>query len=299
MLVNDKPLTPLSADYLLPHLPGVIFQLHRSSMGTLRFTYLEGGGTILDCMDRVALADNANSSIAQLTGEHWPVVSAAIERSARWMIPLSTRFKLSHPLRKTCWIGVSAIPERTAHGVSLNGIMMDITGQVVNEKRLEKRSYTDVLTGIPNRRKLMMELNRLALASRHEAKPLSVMMIDVDYFKKLNDRFGHAVGDEILKALATQTKALLRESDMLARLGGEEFVVIAPRTPLNQCHRFANRVRDAIARLDLGTGVGEVTVSIGVAEYRPHEALTTLLKRADKALYRAKDTGRDCVYHIV
>ncbi|MFG6667381.1 GGDEF domain-containing protein [Halomonas sp. HNIBRBA4712] len=300
MHVNDSSFErPSSAEYLLPSLPGVIFQLHRSPQGRLRFTYLEGDATILEQMDRAHLAESANGAIEQLTGEHWPMVEAAIERSARWLVPLTTRFQLCHPTHRAYWVGVSATPVRTAEGVRFNGMMMNITGQVVNEQRLERRCYTDVLTGLPNRRKLMMELNRLSMASQNEQAPFSIMMIDVDFFKRVNDRFGHDRGDEILKALAEQVRALLRDSDMLARLGGEEFVAVAPRTSLNHCVSVAERVREHIAGCDLGAGPGEVTVSIGIAEYRPAEILPTLLKRADKALYRAKDFGRDCVYQII
>ncbi|MCB8890345.1 GGDEF domain-containing protein [Vreelandella malpeensis] len=299
MLVHDTPSTALlSAERLLAHLPGVIFQLHRDRNGRLQFRYLEGGGSILERLDRVRLGEDAAPVIQTLAGEHWPAIETAIERSARWLVPLSTRFRIVHPQHRLCWVGVSALPERNVDGVTWNGLMMDVTGQVAHEQRLEKRCHTDLLTGLANRRRLMMELKRRAQQSREEATPLSVMMIDVDFFKRFNDRHGHARGDEILRSLAQQTQQLLRASDLMARLGGEEFVVVAPRTPLSHCRCIADRVRDAIARLDLGTGVGEVTVSIGVAEYRPDEALTTLLKRADQALYRAKDTGRDCVYPI-
>ncbi|MFI0473930.1 GGDEF domain-containing protein [Halomonas sp. HMF6819] len=298
MHVINPSLTAPTTEALLPNLPGVIFQLDRSPNGTLRFTYLEGDRDILDHLDRAALADSANKGIAQLTGEHWPMVSAAIERSARWLVPLATRFRLCHPSHKAYWIGVSASPVRCGDGVRFNGMMMNITGQVVNEQRLEKRCHTDVLTGLPNRRKLMLELNRLSMVSQHDLTPFSIMMIDVDHFKRFNDHFGHAYGDEILRALAERIRALLRDSDMLARLGGEEFVAVAPRTTLGHCYSVAERVRDSVAKLDLGAGTGEVTISIGIAEHRPQEILATLLKRADKALYRAKDTGRDCVYAI-
>ncbi|MGO3669969.1 MAG: GGDEF domain-containing protein, partial [Vreelandella alkaliphila] len=126
-------------------------------------------------------------------------------------------------------------------------------------------------------------------------QPLSIMMVDIDHFKQLNDRWGHLQGDSVLEQLAVQTQQLLRCEDMVARLGGEEFMVVLPLTPLQQCHKLADRLRHAISSYDFGIGAGQVTVSIGVAEYRCGEPLANLIERADQALYSAKEVGRDCV----
>lgn len=285
----------VSADHFIRHIPGVIFQLHRAHDGHMHFPYLEGGGKALQHIDRDQLATNAGPLVEQLTGNDYPKIMSAIERSARWMLPLTTRFRLPFPPHKPHWITLSAKPKRVADGVQWSGIMMDISDQVDEEQRLRKLCNTDPLTGLPNRRKLMVQLTHLASLSTRHGTPLSIMMLDIDHFKRLNDRWGHLYGDEVLKQLAAQSLALLRYEDMIARLGGEEFMVVLPLTSLQQCHTFANRLRQAISDHDFGMGAGQVTLSIGIAEYRCGEPLTCLIERADQALYSAKDVGRDCV----
>ncbi|MGO2265161.1 GGDEF domain-containing protein [Halomonas sp.] len=294
MSVNDHP-ERLSANIIIPMIPGVIFQFYRSTSGHMKFPYLEGGGDLLNHIDRIQLANDAGELLEYLTGCEFPKVMSAIERSARWMKPLTTRFKLPTPNEKSRWIAVCANPEAAVNGVRWTGVMMDITEQVFEEQRLRKLCDTDTLTGLPNRRKLMMHLSHLASLSARHCTPLSIMMIDIDHFKLLNDRWGHLKGDSVLKQLATEMTRLLRCEDMVARLGGEEFMAVLPLTPLQQCHKLADRLREAISQHDFGVGVGEVTLSIGVAEYRYGEPLTSLIERTDKALYSAKDVGRDCV----
>jgi diguanylate cyclase (GGDEF)-like protein len=141
----------------------------------------------------------------------------------------------------------------------------------------------------------MVHLTTVASLSTRHGTPLSIMMIDIDHFKRLNDRWGHLHGDDVLKQLAIKALSLLRREDMIARMGGEEFMVVLPLTPLQQCHILAERIRQAISARDFGVGAGQVTLSIGIAEYRCGEPLHSLIERADKALYSAKDVGRDCV----
>ncbi|HAZ99656.1 MAG TPA: GGDEF domain-containing protein [Halomonas sp.] len=299
MPVNDLPAPsigiPASADSLVPRIPGVIFQFYRSHSGHMNFPYLEGGGMALAYVDRQQLAEDASLLLEQLTGHDHPKVMSAIERSARWMLPLNTRFRLPFPKEKPHWIAVSANPEPIESGVRWNGLMMDITDQVIEEQRLRKLCDTDPLTNLPNRRKLMGQLNHLSSMSTRHGTPLSIMMIDIDHFKQLNDRWGHLQGDSVLKQLATLAQSLLRCEDMIARLGGEEFMVVLPLTSLQQCHKLADRLRQTIAEHDFGIGQGRVTLSIGVAEYRLGEPLVCLIERADRALYSAKEVGRDCV----
>lgn len=296
MPVNDIDAPQrVSADQLVSHIPGVIFQLYRAHNGHMRFPYLEGGGVALNHIDRGLLAQNAGHLVEQLTGNDHPKIMSAIERSARWMLPLTTRFRLPSPHGRSHWIAVSAKPGPAVDGVQWSGIMMDISDQVAEEQRLRKLCDTDPLTELPNRRKLMVHLTSVTSLSTRHGTPLSIMMIDIDHFKRLNDRWGHLHGDDVLKQLATQAKALLRREDMIARLGGEEFMVVLPLTPLQQCHTLAERLRQSISVRDFGMGAGQVTLSIGISEYRCGEPLTSLIERADQALYSAKEVGRDCV----
>ncbi|RUR32834.1 sensor domain-containing diguanylate cyclase [Vreelandella andesensis] len=298
MPVNNIVPVLQSADSLISRIPGVIFQFYRTHCGRMHFPYLEGGGEALVHIDRQQLAHDAGQLIEHLTGCDYPKIMSSIERSARWMLPLTTRFRLPFPKGNPHWIAVSANPSPLPNGVRWDGIMMDISDQVAEEERLRKLSNTDPLTGLPNRRKLMMHLTHLTSLSTRHGTPLSIMMVDIDHFKQLNDRWGHLQGDSVLEQLAVHTQKLLRCEDMVARLGGEEFMVVLPLTPLQQCHKLADRLRHAIANYDFGIGTGNVTISIGIAEFRCGEPLVSLIKRADQALYGAKEIGRDCVCHL-
>ncbi len=161
-------------------------------------------------------------------------------------------------------------------------------------ERMRELAATDVLTGLPNRR-AMLDTLTLALAStRIGDLPLAIALVDVDHFKDVNDRHGHAVGDAVLIHLGTHMRAQLRGSDTLARWGGEEFLICAPGTPLPAACEIAERVREAVAQGRAPHGAA-LTVSLGVAVCRPGDDVDSLLLRADRALYRAKSEGRNRV----
>ncbi|TCZ82438.1 diguanylate cyclase [Lysobacter sp. N42] len=156
----------------------------------------------------------------------------------------------------------------------------------------------DALTGLANRRAANERLELEAARFARSGAPLSVLMLDLDRFKAVNDRWGHAAGDEVLRALAGALRAELRACDLGARFGGEEFLVLLTDTQLDDAMRAAERIRRRIAALEIDAGEAllRVTVSIGVAQLREGEAVDTAIARADAALYRAKSEGRDrCV----
>jgi len=158
-------------------------------------------------------------------------------------------------------------------------------------------AHTDPLTSLPNRRRLLLTLpHLLALADRGRT-PLCLMVIDLDHFKAINDTHGHAAGDAVLQAFGPLLVAQLRSADFVARVGGEEFVVVLPLTPLTGGHCVAERLREAIARTPLVIGSVELrlSISLGLAERCPGEDGETLQKRADAALYVAKRQGRNRV----
>ena len=129
---------------------------------------------------------------------------------------------------------------------------------------------------------------------------LCLLIIDIDHFKKFNDVHGHIVGDEVLRFVAKNIQKLIRGNDYVSRFGGEEFTVILPKTPLLGAMTVAENIRTSFAKLKLerkgkSVQLGTITVSIGVAQYRPGESIETLIKRADQALYFAKNAGRNRV----
>jgi len=160
--------------------------------------------------------------------------------------------------------------------------------------KLEELATTDVLTGTFNRRKF----NELILAEiervRRYGHPLSLLVVDIDHFKRINDTHGHDAGDEVLIVLAGLIRTGIRATDSLARWGGEEFVVLSPEVSVEEAAGLAERLRRAAGTYAYSF-VGSVTASIGVAQHRAGETPDELFARADEALYRAKEGGRDRV----
>jgi two-component system cell cycle response regulator len=159
-------------------------------------------------------------------------------------------------------------------------------------------AYTDALTGVYNRRYMSSHLDRKILEIAEAGKPVSVMMFDIDHFKDVNDSYGHAAGDAVLKQLAARVVDNVRDFDMVARYGGEEFVVIMPTTPAEAAFMVAERVRKRVADTPFPVPGREepltVTISIGVATTTdPDEEAASLLARVDTSLYEAKRAGRN------
>lgn len=174
----------------------------------------------------------------------------------------------------------------------------DITLQKLTEATLKELTRQDPLTGVVNRRYFFERANQeLSRAKRHSI-PLSIAELDVDYFKQINDKNGHAVGDEVLKSICIGGQRLLRKSDIFARIGGEEFVLLMPDTNLDEAVHLAERLRLEIAGSKLSLSSAEVscTISIGVATLRSTDTcIEDCLLRADSAMYNAKQKGRNRV----
>jgi diguanylate cyclase (GGDEF)-like protein len=165
-------------------------------------------------------------------------------------------------------------------------------------EELERTGRTDPLTGLPNRRCFEDTLSAEIARAGRTGAALSLAIVDLDFFKQINDTFGHLCGDEVLCAVATTARATLRGHDMLARIGGEEFAILMPETNAAEAESVSNRVRTAIAREPILLRSGDrvsVTASAGVAASKPAESAADLCARADAALYEAKNGGRNAV----
>jgi diguanylate cyclase (GGDEF)-like protein len=158
--------------------------------------------------------------------------------------------------------------------------------------REQRMARTDELTGLRNRRHFFELAEPLFAAARRYASPLCVAMFDLDHFKRVNDRYGHHAGDEVLRAVAGISAAQTRAADVLARYGGEELVLALPGTSGRDALAAAEKIRRAIEAATMPGGL-RVTVSAGVAEWRGEPTLDALIRRADAALYRAKASGRN------
>ncbi|MDA8164522.1 MAG: diguanylate cyclase [Desulfobacteraceae bacterium] len=174
------------------------------------------------------------------------------------------------------------------------GIFHDITERKELELRLRSMATTDELTGAYNRRMFDEILCKQMSRAERQGEPLSMVMLDIDHFKKINDNFGHVAGDEVLRSLAALLRENIRDMDFFARWGGEEFIILLPATPPEAARHLAERLRHIVAGHGFGQ-VGPVTISLGVARYRQGEPREALLRRADESLYDAKRTGRNKV----
>jgi diguanylate cyclase len=188
---------------------------------------------------------------------------------------------------------------RTLEG-RLGRIANEVTELRENLEAVQREALTDPLTGIPNRKFFDGRLKDAALEAVRNKEPMSLLLCDIDHFKHFNDTYGHQIGDQVLKLVARSLSDSVKGRDTPARIGGEEFSIILPRTTLQQAVIVANQIRNAIVRrkiVDKTTQdtYGDLTLSFGAAEYRPDEPISSLIRRADSALYHAKRSGRNRV----
>ncbi len=160
------------------------------------------------------------------------------------------------------------------------------------------RSLTDPLTGLPNRREFNERLEERMGAWNRRREVFSLLLLDVDHFKKLNDQYGHLTGDQVLASLGGALRGAIRREDAVARYGGEEFAILLPNTSSEQAALVAQKVREAVARTVVNHNQRKiaVTVSCGIASIQPNERVETMIQRADAALYAAKAAGRNCAF---
>lgn len=199
--------------------------------------------------------------------------------------------KLRHELRSANARASTLQSKLTEASSELDQLRIDL-------QQAEKTSKTDALTGLANRRALEDFLRSGMIASMEQGEPLSVFLVDIDHFKTFNDKFGHQLGDQVLRLVARCLQEGVRSDDLPARFGGEELMCVMPKTPLGTCLAVAERIRSRIADARLtkratGEHVGQVTVSVGVTEFIPGENFESLFERCDKALYQAKQDGRN------
>jgi diguanylate cyclase (GGDEF)-like protein len=211
-------------------------------------------------------------------------------------------------VRHTDWSLPWAVPDSIqafTYLVNLAVILLNTTGYVL--MRLERAVYLqhelavhDPLTGVLSRLALVEEIHRAVSLGRREAEPVSLLMIDIDLFKRVNDTYGHQAGDDVLREVSARIQARLRKHDVLGRYGGEEFMIVLHRTPREAAARVAEAVRQAVAHAPVRAGSRdiEVTISVGAStsEGGPGDFdVARLIAASDAALYRAKDKGRNRV----
>ncbi|MCP4670511.1 MAG: GGDEF domain-containing protein [Desulfobacula sp.] len=165
-------------------------------------------------------------------------------------------------------------------------------------EKSQQEAQTDALTSLINRRGLEKRFELERIRAKQNDSPFSIILADIDHFKKINDNFGHLVGDSLLKNLAMLIKSHLRQNDIAARYGGEEFLILLPETGIDGAKAVAQKIKKALSikewkLKDTGESMGIITISMGIALYKFNEPEKDLIKRADDALYLAKDRGRN------
>lgn len=181
----------------------------------------------------------------------------------------------------------------------LRGNNVYVSANLKKQREYKLDATIDELTGLYNRRWLNKIMVRQMKRSQHNDEPLSILMVDVDHFKKVNDDYGHIVGDQVLRSIARTMVDHVRPTDLLARFGGEEFIAILQASNLTAARGAAKRMCRSISAVQVVTAEGvilpTITISIGIAEMRTDESMDEFIMRADAALYQAKQNGRDQV----
>jgi two-component system cell cycle response regulator len=169
---------------------------------------------------------------------------------------------------------------------------------MADKEKLERLANFDSLTGLYNRRAILGKLGDLICLANRYKEDFSLIMLDIDHFKRINDHYGHLTGDEVLEKIATLIRGNIRDTDIAGRYGGEEFIIILPKTNLASAWVVAERLRTIIEKAEMKDSAGNVftiTVSQGLAGWERNEDATSLISRADEALYKAKGKGRNRV----
>lgn len=279
------------------NLPGAVFEYRLAAGGGGRFTYADGALHELCGLRPAQMAAGDEAFFSALHPADAARLRLGRLESSLTGAAWQGEARLRHPERGNIWIELRATPERSEGGADRwYGFLTEITQRKADEARLRRLATTDPLTGLSNRRHFFERgAQELRRAARYR-RPLALLMLDIDHFKSVNDRYGHEAGDAVLRDLAERLRAGLRTSDLAGRIGGEEFAVLLPETTAEQAELLAERLRAAIAADPLGPDLG-ITVSLGVALAVPasEETLDPVLRRADAALYRAKAGGRNQV----
>ena len=181
----------------------------------------------------------------------------------------------------------------------MRGSNVTISDGVTRQHEYRRTSVIDELTGLHNRRWMQDILDRQMRRSQMNNEALSLLMLDIDHFKQVNDNFGHLAGDQVIRAVAQKMTINVRPTDMLVRFGGEEFIVVLPMTDLAGARIVADRICTSVRQAQivdsLGNKLPRVTISIGIAQMDEGESQDNLIERADRVMYKAKNNGRDRV----
>lgn len=281
LAARDLLLKKLSA-----HVPGGIYQFKMEFDGRFSVIYASDGIREIYELEPDVLLLNAEAIFTRIHPQDSTRVRASIRASADTLSPWREEYRVQLPQRGLRWVRGEATPEELpGGGVLWHGYISDISDLKRVEEELRALSVTDSLTGIYNRRyfqeRLTTEMDRVERGGGE----LSVIMLDIDHFKRINDQHGHAVGDRVLQVVCERIGHRLRRTDVFCRLGGEEFMVLCPDIDGKHAHVLALQLWQGLRNSPID-GVGTVTASFGIASWRVGEGADALLLRADSGCMR-------------
>jgi diguanylate cyclase len=241
---------------------------------------------VLDAIDRAASnTTQYNQTLDKFSGQLTSTASLEEIRGAVTKVVSETR---------------SMVKQNERLSTQLASTTQQLTELRYNFDQAHKELQVDPLTEVGNRKFFDNELEHSTSEARDNGSPLSLLMIDIDHFKKFNDTYGHVIGDQVLRLVARTLVENLKGRDVIARYGGEEFVILLPQTKVHDAAKVANLLRDSLSKKSIrkrstNETLGGVTISIGAAEFCIGESLESFVSRADSGLYKAKSEGRNRV----
>ena len=290
LAARDVLLKKLSA-----HVPGGIYQFKMEFDGRFSVIYASDGIREIYELEPDVLLLDAEAIFSRIYPQDVIRVRTSIRASAQNLSPWREEYRVQLPVRGLRWVRGEATPEELpGGGVLWHGYISDISDLKRVEEELRALSITDSLTGIHNRRYFQERLTTEMARVERGGGELSVIMLDIDHFKRINDQHGHAVGDRVLQAVCERIGHRLRRTDVFCRLGGEEFMVLCPDIDGEHAYMLAVELWQGLRSAPVDV-VGVVTASFGIASWRPGEGADSLLLRADYGVYAAKQGGRDRV----
>lgn len=283
---------------LTNEVPGLVFQYRRLQNGASFFSYASAG--ISDIYEltpgQVVASDAAVNAIVH--PDDLLAYCASFDASEASLTPWHLEYRVQLPRQGLRWRQGDARPQRLEDGSTLwHGFITDVTERKRIDVELQEFASTDFLTQLPNRRHFMVQIEaELARLHRTQDRPAAVLVCDLDHFKSINDKWGHAVGDKALRHFAAILREQVRRSDIVGRVGGEEFAVVLRDSEIAEGRAFAQRLQQRVADMPMIEGDHRIvlTLSIGIATMAAADASAdAALSRGDQALYRAKAGGRN------
>lgn len=283
---------------LMDNLPGMAYRCLYDENWTMKF--VSSGCKELTGYEADELLENPGNVYTRLIdSSDYEAVIHAVETAIANAEPFSIEYRLTRKDGQRIWVWERGRAVDNDHGLMLEGIVLDISERKALEEELSAMATHDALTGLFNRRELARLLEEEIRRADRYNRRLGVLWIDLDHFKLVNDRYGHAAGDTVLQSVSQLLADSIRSMDAIGRYGGEEFVALLPEMDLEEARGSAERLRRLVQDSPLTIAGGErvrLTISVGVAVFPVHgTSAEQLCEAADRAMYRAKEAGRNQV----